>query len=210
MKDFSFYEQSGIIIPGAVFLLGLIVLLPDLRSFFDQGGLTIGGFGVFVLCSYAAGHGVAALGNAIEVVWWKFQGGMPSNWVIGDKPRILHAEQIKRLQSQISTRLKIRGITLADIPRKEWAPIFLQIYRDVLRNNPGRAEVFNGNYGLCRGLGASLLLLAVLFFANTSHTYWIEVGLVGAALIYLIRMQRFGIHFAKETLNGFLNLPPEA
>src|SRR5262249_39574485 len=145
MKNFSFYEQTGILIPGAVFLLGLLFLAPNLRSFFEQGGITVGGFGVFVLIAYAAGHTIAAFGHGIEHAWGRPQGGMPSNWVIGTSPRLLNREQIKLLQAQIAARLNIEGVNLETVTKKEWKPVFLQVYRDVLANNPGRVEIFNGN-----------------------------------------------------------------
>jgi hypothetical protein len=42
---------------------------------------------------------------------------------------------------------------------------------------------------------------------------WIfSVGLLGVSLMYLYRMQRFGVHYAREIYNQFLLLPerPEA
>jgi hypothetical protein len=169
MKDFSFYEQTGILIPGAVLALGVPVFLPDLRSFFEQGDISIGGLGIFVLVAYVAGHGyrsirqcdricvVAGAGRyAVELGhWWS--------------PHLLQRKQRQRLQPQIGVRLGIGGIDLAKITQKEWTPIFQQVYRDVLANNPGRVEVFNGNYGLNRGLGAALAGLAILFSAAPPH-----------------------------------------
>jgi hypothetical protein len=49
MKDFSFYDQTGLVIPGAVLPFGAIILFPKLRVYFDKDGITIGGLGLFLL-----------------------------------------------------------------------------------------------------------------------------------------------------------------
>ena len=38
----------------------------------------------------------------------------------------------------------------------------------------------------------------------------LSVGLLGISLIYLYRMQRFGVHYAREIYNQFLLLPMQA
>jgi len=80
MEKLSFYDQVGIITPGAVFLFGMMFYRPELRDVFAKESVSIGGFGVFLIISYAAGHLLAALGNIIENLYWKWKGGMPSNW----------------------------------------------------------------------------------------------------------------------------------
>jgi hypothetical protein len=115
MRNFSFYEH----IPGAIFVIGLIIILPELRSFFQQDGVSIGDLGAILLVAYAAGQGIAALGNVIESAWWKVQGGMPSCWVVGEEPRILHPAQVKQLEGHISERLKIPSLKLQAMGRRE-------------------------------------------------------------------------------------------
>src|SRR5262249_32524865 len=107
----------------------------------------------------------------------------------------------------MAARLNVAGVDLKTSTTKDWEPLFRQLYRDVLVNNPGRVEVFNGNYGLNRGLGSAFVVLAALFAAAPPHRWLAALVLIGAALIHLIRMQRFGLHFAREVFTGFLNLP---
>jgi hypothetical protein len=135
---------------------------------------------------------------------------MPSNWVIGEQPRLLNPAQLTRLEAQIVARLNVASVDLKTITRKDWEPLFRQLYRDVLANNTGRVEVFNGNYGLNRGLGSAFVVLAVLFAASLPHRWLAALVLIGAALIHLIRMQRFGLYFAREVFTGFLNLPAKS
>ena len=49
MSNFSFYEQVGIVIPGAVFLFGIMFYLPDLQGVFTKDGFSVGGLGIFVI-----------------------------------------------------------------------------------------------------------------------------------------------------------------
>lgn len=209
MKNLSFYEQAGIVVPGSVFLFGLFVIQPDLHDILAKDGITVGGLGVFVLLAYATGHLMAAIGNLLEkVLWWPF-GGMPSNWVVNSKQSFLTEEQTALLESRLRTRLALGEIKVQGMAREKWNKTFQQLYRDVLANNAGRSETFNGNYGLNRGLAASTLALAValpLFVANACLPV---AALLCVCLVYLYRAYRFGIHFAREIVTRFLLLPAE-
>src|SRR5882672_5635025 len=84
-KNFSFYEQTGILIPGATLVFGLLFFFPEFRALFFSDGVSVGGLGLFLLISYAAGHLAAALGNIMEVCLWQFGGGLPFTWVTRTK-----------------------------------------------------------------------------------------------------------------------------
>src|SRR5438552_15877601 len=80
-KNFSFYEQTAILIPGAGLVFGLLFFFPDFRMLFFSDGVSIGGLGLFLLISYAAGHLAAALGSIMEMCV-RAGRGRPSNWVV--------------------------------------------------------------------------------------------------------------------------------
>lgn len=42
MNKPTFYEQVGIVIPGALFLFGLVLFFPELRAFLGTGGVSLG------------------------------------------------------------------------------------------------------------------------------------------------------------------------
>jgi hypothetical protein len=73
----SFYEQVGLVIPGAVLLFGLLFYFPALNALLAKDGISVGQLGIFVLLSYAAGHLIAAGGNLLENILWRFFGGLP-------------------------------------------------------------------------------------------------------------------------------------
>ena len=211
MKNLSFYEQVGIVVPGSVLLFGLLLMQPDLRDVIAKDGVTLGGLGIFVLLSYATGHLVAALANVLEsILWWPF-GGMPSSWVINAKRPFLTNKQTALLESRLGTRLGLGEIKVHGMDRSAWNKTFQQLYRDVLGTKPGRSEVFNGNYGLNRGLAAATLTLAfVLPFFVPNHLL-ASAALLGIWVrsVFLIGAYRFGVHFAREVVTRFLLLPAD-
>lgn len=208
MKKLSFYEQVGIVIPGAVVLFGLLFYFPPLVAILAKDGISVGGLGVFVLVAYAAGHLVAGIGNVIESALWWFFGGMPSDWVVKPAPNILAEPQINRLLGHVRSRLGLELETVIGLERRSWWPISRQLYADVMKHGkPQRIDIFNGNYGLNRGLSAATAALcAVAFFEKD---WWAALGLLVASAIYLFRAYRFGIHYARELYNQFLTLPAE-
>ena len=210
MNKLSFYEQVGIVMPGAVFLFGMMFYLPELHDVLAKDGVSVGGLGIFVIISYAIGHLLAALGNAIENMYWYFKGGMPSNWIVGPAPRLLSSTQIAKVEALTAARLGLTPPPFVELTAKTWFPIFRQIYSDVEKHGkPGRGDIFNGNYGLNRGLCAAALALGVAIFAKAPDQWFVSLALVGVSLVYLYRMHRFGVHYAREIYNQFLLLPPE-
>jgi hypothetical protein len=56
-------------------------------------------------------------------------------------------------------------------------------------------------------LAAAFISLAALLVIVPPHHWQIALALLAVALVYLVRMHRFGQHFAREVPTGFLNLP---
>lgn len=163
-----------------------------------------------MLVSYAAGHAVAAVGNGLELMYWRLHGGMPSTWVVGAHPRLLTPEQVAMLEARVKSRLGLSINSPRSMTGTSWFPISRQIYSDVERNGkPSRIETFNGNYGLNRGLCAALLALAVVNVVPSPTHWYVSIALIALAGVYLYRMHRFGVHYARELYSQFLLLPPE-
>jgi hypothetical protein len=108
VNKLSFYEQVGIVIPGAVLLFVAMFYLPELRDILGKDGINLGGLGVFVLIAYATGHVLAAIGNLVEAVYWRTRAGMPTNWVVGIRPRLLSPEQIAALEVAVKKAARSR------------------------------------------------------------------------------------------------------
>lgn len=205
MTKMTFYEQVGIVIPGAILLFGLMMYFPELQAILAKDGVSLGQFGIFLLLSYAGGHLVAALGNALESVLWKLFGGMPTVWITREKTSLLSDAQIAQIEQKIQTRLGIAGLKIRGMDRKQWWPISRQLYVDVAKNSkPDRLNTFNGNYGLNRGLAAATFALACVSFVVGQPRY--GVGLLLLALIFAYRAYRFGVHYGREMYLQFLVL----
>jgi hypothetical protein len=211
VNKFSFYEQVGIVIPGAVFLFVAMFYIPELRDVLGKEGINLGGLGVFLLIAYATGHLLAALGNLIETAFWRTRGGMPTNWIVGTRPRLLSPEQIVRLEVAVDKRLGLNIKPLRDFNGSIWFPICRQIDADVeTHGKTSRVETFNGNYGLNRGLCAAMLALALGGLVIEPKRWFISLMFAVLSAVYLYRMHRFGVHYARELYNQFLLLPLDA
>jgi hypothetical protein len=202
----TFYEQVGIVIPGSVFLVGLLFYFPPLHTLMAKDGVTLGQFGIFLLLSYAAGHLLAAVGNALEAAFWKLAGGMPTDWVThADGTSLLSASQIDALAAKARVRLQSKIETIPGTAQNVWFPISRQMYADVMKNGkPDRIDTFNGNYGLNRGLAAAMIGLAVISFARNEHA--IGAAFVVLAVVYGYRAFRFARYYARELYVQFLVL----
>jgi hypothetical protein len=207
-KNFSFYEQTGILIPGATLVFGLLFFFPEFRMLFFSDGVSIGGLGLFLLISYAAGHLAAALGNIMEsCVWLR---GRPSNWVVREKNRLLSPEQMDSLEQLIKQRLRLDVAEIRGMSARQWFPISRQIYADVMSHGkPARIDSYDGNYTLNRGLAAALLALVLISLAFSETDWRVALGLLPIAVIYTYRMYRFGISYANELYAQFLLLPAQ-
>jgi hypothetical protein len=201
----TFYEQLGIVIPGSVFVFGLLIYFPALQALTGKEGVSVGEFGLFVLLAYAAGHLIAAIANTLEAIFWRCFRGMPSDWVVAEKTTLLSPQQLDQLRLKVRSRLKIKISKLVGMERKVWWPISRQIYADVARNGkPDRIDTFNGNYGLNRGLASACIALAAI---AAFYNQWLVVLALGAAAaIYGYRAYRFGVHYARELYLQFLIL----
>jgi len=209
VKKPTFYEQVGIIIPGAVFLFGLIFYFPSLRELLAKDGITIGQLGVFVLLSYAAGNLVAALGNIGENLLWRLAGGMPTDWVVKPETSLISPQQRELVEEKLRSRLGINVEGIRGLDRKMWWPISRQLYADVSTNGrPDRIDTFNGNYGLNRGLASACLILSCV--AATQQSWWPCALLLVLTVVFGYRAYRFGVHYGRELYMQYLTISDTA
>lgn len=208
MKQFDFYEFAGLIVPGTTLLVALVTFFPNILPIASGSSVNLGQIAVGAVLAYGAGHVVQAFGNLLEAAWWKVMGGMPSDWVGKGATRFLHSKQLQALPDKIAEQLRIDGVTLDGDSR--WNGITRQAYAAVSASGrANRIDIFNGNYGLCRGLAASFL--AVLFLIALRLGFSRPDALVLAATGFLLsgwRAHRFGVHYARELFVQFLQLPP--
>jgi hypothetical protein len=207
-KQFDFYEFAGIVLPGAILIAGLSRVVPSIGSVVPVKDISLGSLGLFLILAYAAGHVLQSIGNLIEFLWWYFP-GMPTDWVRTDRGHLLSPLQRNALEQQLPKKLVLEGaFSFSTVTAKQWFAISRQIYAAVAAaTRASRIDTFNGNYGLNRGLAAAFLLVGIAVVIENRAHWPYTVALACAVALALLRMHRFGRHYARELFVQFLQLP---
>jgi hypothetical protein len=208
MRQLEFYEFAGVLVPGALLLVGLAFLFRQIAQPLAGTEFGAGDFGIFVLLAYVAGQLVQAVGNLVEWLWWKPWGGQPTNWPRAGHHRLLSTQQREQLRTRLAALLDLPASgNPFQLPEADWKLTIRQVDAAVRGAGKGaRVETLNGNYGLNRGIAASFLVLLVIALASRGPEAW-EAGLLlgGAAAVAVYRMHRFGRHYAIELFLQFLS-----
>lgn len=208
MRQFDFYEFTGILAPGATVLTGAVFLFPGWGLPTLIKDTSVGGLGVFVVLAYVLGHLVQAVGNGIESAWWKLWGGMPTDWLRTKPDRLLAPSQITALEKAVKERLGLDDLQIAHSNAGQWYAVTRQVYAEVAgAGRAARIDVFNGNYGLNRGIGAGLVVVLVIALINWPVDWTFAGGVTAALSLAIYRMHRFARHYAREVFVQFLQLP---
>lgn len=213
MRQFDFYEFVGVIVPGTAVLIGTALCIPAVKEFVFANDLSIGEAALSLIVAYGLGQLTAAVGNLIETLWWKAWGGMPTDWPRSGAHRLLAAAQVSRIQAAVAALLGHDGVPAEGrVPADEWHGIVRQIYARLLgAGKAARVDIFNGNYGLNRGLAAALLTILILVLTTKGWLAWPALLLVLLGVCAaLYRMHRFARHYARELYVQFLTLDNEA
>lgn len=195
MRKFDYYEFVGYIAPGSILLIGLGLLFPLIGTLVTAQAISLGGFGIFLILAYVAGHLIQAVGNMLETIWWWLRGGWPSDWVLKDSKHFLTEEQRDAVKIGITKKLGLNiptGNSKND--KQSRRSITTQVYsivKDAKRSES--IDIVNGSYGLNRGLAASFISLAFVALLAGMDISWDIYGLLCfVSGIALYRMHNFG------------------
>lgn len=211
MKEFDFYGTAGVIAPGTVLVVGMtIMFFPDqgdlLKAIFD---VSLGSLGIGLVLAYVAGQLLQAVGNAIEAAWWRGWGGMPTDWVRTDKRDLLSPSQRARIESRLRVALNDPDLSFTSVTANHWYAITRQVYAAVAAaSRSERVDIFNGNYGLCRGVAAGLIVLLISQLVINWQAWKTEMLLVFLLGLAIYRMHRFAIRYGREVFVQYLQLAP--
>lgn len=206
MRNLDFYEFVGILLPGVVLLAVAGLAFPEVKAELVGRNLSAGDFGLASLIAYVLGHLVQAVGNGLETVWWKIWGGMPTDWIRSGKHRLISHEQERLLEAALRKLLRKDAIELKrESDPGQWYSITRQIYACVsATGHAQRVDVFNGNYGLCRGVAAALGVSLVIILLRDWAAWRAALVLVGLAALAIYRMYRFGVRYGRELFVQFI------
>jgi hypothetical protein len=202
-RTFDFYEYAGIIVPGSVLLMAVAWLFPETHAVFSKEGVTLGELGLFIILAYAMGQLVQAIGNYLELLWWKAWGGLPSGRVLCDG-KYVSANQHTRI---VDALRRVLGTgDPCKLPQQDRLAIVREVYSEIAgAGRSARIDTFSGSYGLMRGLAAAFLVsFPLALVAGKSAT--VLGTLVILFLLAIHRMHRYGGHYATELFTQFLAL----
>lgn len=207
-KSFDAYEIIGVITPGTVVALLLVMEWPSFRTLVSEKGLSVGDFGLFVLVAFVLGHLIQAVGNVIEPIIW-FPSGLPTNWARSRRRRqnLVTPEQREALEAAVA-KMEGTALDISKFSPSQWLAVTTRAYGRLRRaGRSGRVDFSNRTYGLTRGLLAALL--ACLAWYAGAHRYDSTALLILAAALCAAvwRMRRAGIHYARALILEFIDLP---
>jgi hypothetical protein len=209
MRNFEFYEFAAVLTPGVVTLVGLLWLFPIGPQGTHSPDLSAGALGAGLILAYAVGHLIQVVGNAIEGSYWSLLGGKPTDWLFSGKHKLISSAQRSALRSRIQRDFASSSDQgLAQRDKAHWLVATRQIYAVVSRAGAaGRVDIFNANYGLCRGMASAFLVLFAAWI-YTSRPGGLSRGTLLIVLFAtaLYRMHRFAVYYARELFVQFMQL----
>lgn len=235
MRQFDFHEFMGYIAPGMLLLVGIRCVWPEAESVIPIKDISFGAFGVGIVLAYAVGQLLQSIGNIVEKCWWWFWRGMPTDWIRTGKHKLVAPAQLAQVETKVGRLLGGGSFRLDGVDRKQWYSITRQICAAVSgAGRGGRIDIFNGHYGLCRGMASGLIVLVVLgtvitvarWISALAHAAgqttqpttrpasellgcgWPGLLVAGVLLVLAVhRMHHFGVLYGREVFVQFLQLP---
>jgi hypothetical protein len=192
---FDAYDFSAVVVPGAMLMIIALLLHP--LPGFSLEKIDIGGFGVFAVAAFCAGHVLQAVGNVFERIYWSARGGMPTERALEDESLLNRVNREKVLE-----RLRHDGYDVENCTRKKWARLTAHLIFSTRGNGEGHLHKLNANYGLLRGIATAFILAA--FIAAGLHRFDVAAALLSLTVITCYRMESFARLYARELFQQFV------
>jgi len=210
MKEFDFYQIAGVIAPGTVVIVGGVLLFfpNQQQAVLSISNVSFGSLGIGMILAYVVGQLLQAIGNGLENLYWWFWGGMPTDWVRTGKHELISPQQQELLQNRLRQMFSKESFSIsADLNVKRWYSIVRQVNAVVeAEGRSKRVEIFNGNYGLTRGIAAAFLLLLAAVLITDWRACKIELVLALLLGLSIYRMHRWGRNYGRELFVQFLSI----
>lgn len=185
------------LVPGTVLLAGAGALWPgtNLASLLIPS--TTGAALIHLVGAYAVGHVLQAIGNLAERWYWKPWGGMPTDWAFTRPRRGVFGKAVADCKQATEHSGEITDL---NVWRQVLSSARAKVYSSGLA---ARVGVFNGSYGMFRGLCvAGLVFLASAWTSEQLATLRLMTTIYAVLLaltsLSLYRMHHFGLLYARE------------
>jgi hypothetical protein len=231
MPAFDAYDYVGYIVPGAVLLIGLMLLFPAMREQFAGQKLDLSDLGILIILSFALGQILHQVGHVID----KTDLGRVyyTEKVFCKKDSVLSAAEETQLQGLIKARFNVDASCITDATddvKTHWRNIVKQMYIDINRAKLSeRVDIFNRSVGLHLALGTVFAVLFCICLAialgsqvkvegfkgirstlcvgdckDTIKAALVLAALAGASYICFARMHYFAKAYASELFLVYL------
>ena len=203
---FSLYDFVSYVLTGLAVIAGAWWAAAGVPN--EPGTATVLGL---IAAGYVAGHLVQAVAVLWEPRYWKLRGGWPSDARVNhdsgesyDQPlRAFLADRLAAEHGEAVREMRAADrFALARADLRAWGA-------------DARAELMNTLYALSRGLATASAILILVFAAS-----WIDDGQIEpfglataaailAALLFMLRFDRFGFYFADQVWRDYAAGRPE-
>jgi len=204
MRSLEFYEFVGIIAPGIVLIFGVLLSLFEIEILLRT---ELGASLLVLVFAYVAGHLVQGFGNLLEVMWWKCHGGMPTDWVKARSEPLLSVDQRNALLRAIREKYGYKDGFEREMSSRDWFLLVRSMYSEIeSRQQTRRIDIFNGNYGLMRGVAVAFVLSGLFAIFWPEGKIVLGVGFLVLAALAVYRMHRFAKYYGREVFLKYLQV----
>lgn len=198
--DFDTFEFAGLIAPGSVVVVAIVLLWPQLVHGVEAAVfVTVG-----IMAAYVGGHLVAAIANLAGPV---FEGIDAQDLEASSVEEWCHkgymlAEQRDRFKRLVGTVLFRTGLGDRDLVERKI--LVKQMYLAAVKQRGQRLDTFKGLNSLSRGLTVAFCVAVALCLI--AHVY-VSAALCAIAVVLAgLRVRKFNETYHRELIQEFLLL----
>lgn len=201
--DLSFYDFVGVLVPGITFLYCIHLILARVYNLVLLDFAKIGDSVVFIVLAYVTTQVVLhPIGNFFEKLYWRVWKGMPTSWLTKSSVEGFRGRRQLFRHNHQEKRERIIAKITATFKRTNNDDYGMTVYRYLEQKNLSkRADIFNANHSLFRGLNAAFFLLSSI---SCFYHEWFIAGIIFILLVFsFYRMDKFAVRYAEEIFDCF-------
>ncbi len=207
---FDKQDFTATLVPGLVVVVATVLLLPHVSVLHLLTSLSIGGFLLLLVLSYAAGLIIQAVAGVLESLWWKSRGGLPTARIRMQPSALLEAKQVEAFNAALGKQFEGLSVPAAELSEKEWAATTTAIYAALKeRDSTTRIDELDRGRGLFSRLAAAAatVVFVVIFVAPFGWKWFLPAIVILGLTLY--RMGVLGERHAQELYTEYLKAPPK-